>query len=235
MKGWKIGCIISWVVIVVLVGLGMVFIVPERAEYVRNIDRIENLTWQYYIVSLDYERSCVEYELCRMEMLGCEEQIQKYSRDERMREKYGEKEVERRIGEYRELEEWYLKGSELNLAKAGAAEGMYRRILSELDSLGVGKRTLFAMEEGMTARIGESLRKSQPRYVLGEGWEETGLYDMGDIWVTRDSFGTWCVFLDEPRKEGDLWTSDADWWMTGFGKWIPGLEKGGCRHYKLVK
>ena len=45
MKGWKIGCIISWVVIVVLVGLSMVFIVPERAEYVRNIDRIENLTW----------------------------------------------------------------------------------------------------------------------------------------------------------------------------------------------
>ena len=68
-KGWKITAWISWVVLAVTVAIMMVVYVPQRAVYLQNMDKLNDLTWQYQIVSIEYEKYGVEMEILTRKMM----------------------------------------------------------------------------------------------------------------------------------------------------------------------
>lgn len=235
-KGWKIATWVSWGILIALTSIALILYVPQKVNYVKDIEKIDNLTWQYQIVSLQYEQTEVEMELFRDKMVACEEQLQRFSELGRYSERYTPEELAKRRQEELQVEEWLMLNIRLSEVRLESIKGMYERIYKELVALGVPESTLDIMEGDMNKRI-----KTSARYIKhgigfpGNEWKKSTLYKMDEMWVTMDKDGTYCVFLDKPHlsKEGH-WTSETTWWGVLYEKWAPGIGINECWHYKLV-
>ena len=233
-KGWKITAWISWVVLAVFISIGMIIYVPQRSAYVQNIEKIDNLTWEYQITALEYERSQLERNMYVGSALRCEKRISDLKYNQRLIEKLGEEEVARQLDEERMKEAIYLNMGEINAVGEQASYGMYYRILHELDSLGVPKKTLEMMESDMNNRISKSMDYCNGHYVFGDDFEKLNIFTAKDLWVTMDKNHMMSIFLDEPYLKNGMWYSDKERWSIVMHNWIPDIKPNQSKHYKLL-
>ena len=229
---WKTIGFVAWGVLTFVLIFLLVLFVPKRIEYSQKIDKIDNLIWQYQIASVNYEREEVEDELFRIYALSYEKSIMN------TRNHYGweDPEANKRIEELKKMEEFYLNNIEWNVVRLEAAKSVYERILNQLDSLGVPKETLEDMNNDMDLRIINSLNYYKDHLGFMDGWKDTNLYTMEELWITKDRYGNICIFLDEPQlQKKSIWDSDRMTWGYVRNSWDPNLVSGERRHYKLVE
>ena len=233
MNKWKIAAWISWGVIMLGVVLGIILYLPGRVKVIENAEKIDNLTWQYQFVSVLYEQSQIESELYKMSMIGCYNLRQEYrdNEDEKIK-KVGEKQYDIMFENLQSELDWLSQSYSLSALKLEAINATYKRIYSELHELGVSDDILNMMNEDMPNRISKSLSNLKTGItVLHEGWDETNLFTINELWVTRDTNGNFFVFLDEPYIKDGLWYSENGIWGVLTEGWRPAIEKNGCKHF----
>ena len=160
-KGWKITSWISWVVLAITIAIMMVVYVPQRAVYLQNMDKLNDLTWQYQIVSIEYEKYGVEMEILSRKMMQCEKRISKYRDDEKYKSKHTPEELEKSINEQIELEDWYTKNYNMISGEMDAIGHVYSRIWNEFKELGIPQSTMDEMYDDMKGRVQKSLSYGQ--------------------------------------------------------------------------
>jgi hypothetical protein len=233
MNKWKIAAWISWGVIMIGVVLGIILYLPGRVKVIENAEKIDNLTWQYQFVSVLYEQSQIESELYKMNMIGCYNLRQEYrdNEDEKVK-KVGQKQYDIMFENIQSELDWLSQSYSLSALKSEAINATYERIYSELHELGVSDDILNMMNEDMPNRISKSLSNLKTGItVLPEGWDETNLFTINELWVTRDKNGNFFVFLDEPYIKDGLWYSENGRWGVLTEGWRPAIEKNGCKHF----